>query len=64
MRLLIILIISTSMSALFGKAVNPNLRYEISIPEPHTHYAVVKVSIDIQKPGEVIFKMPVWTPGS
>ncbi len=64
MRVLFILIISISMSALFGKTVNPNLRYEISIPEPHTHYAVVKVSIDIQKPGEVIFKMPVWTPGS
>lgn len=52
------------MTILSGKSANSNLRYEISIPEPHTHYAVVNISLNIEKPGEVIFKMPVWTPGS
>ncbi len=43
---------------------SPILNYNISIPEPHTHYAEVEISI--QNPGktELEFQMPVWTPGS
>lgn len=51
------------MSQATAKPSN-SIHYQISIPEPHTHY--VKVEAEITAPGKksVALKMPVWTPGS
>lgn len=43
---------------------NSVLHYNISIPEPHTHYARVEFTIEQPGMSDVYIKMPVWTPGS
>jgi len=50
---------------------NTNISYELSMPEPWTHYFEVIMTVNniekidaINKKDFVDFKMPVWTPGS
>ena len=42
-----------------------SIQYNLSMPEPHTHYFHVEVQIDdLSKADFIDLKMPVWTPGS
>ncbi len=54
-----------------SKTPSTNITYELSMPEPYTHYFEVSMKLkDIGKIPElnskdyIDFKMPVWTPGS
>ena len=40
------------------------IHYNLSIPEPHTHYVKVEMEISCPNKKEVAVSMPVWTPGS
>jgi predicted metalloprotease with PDZ domain len=40
------------------------LKYQLSMPEPHTHYFEVDMIIDDWKGKSLEVKMPVWAPGS
>ena len=40
------------------------INYTIDIQNPNTHYALVKLDISEIKESKILFKMPVWTPGS
>lgn len=40
------------------------INYEVSMPEPHTHYFEVKMEIIDYEKEYVDIKMPVWAPGS
>ncbi len=40
------------------------IHYNLSIPEPHTHYVKVEMEISCPNKKEVTVSMPVWTPGS
>ena len=40
------------------------IHYELSFPEPQTHYVEVKMEIDGVKSKSLEVKMPVWAPGS
>ncbi|MCC9136006.1 M61 family metallopeptidase [Pontibacter silvestris] len=40
------------------------LRYTLSMPEPHTHYFKVEAELSGIKKNYVDFTMPVWAPGS
>jgi predicted metalloprotease with PDZ domain len=40
------------------------LRYTVSFPEPHTHYADISVAVPTSGRPEVELMMAVWTPGS
>jgi predicted metalloprotease with PDZ domain len=43
----------------------PNtLRYQLSFPQPHTHYVEVEATIPTGGAAEVVMAMAVWTPGS
>src|SRR5687767_853762 len=39
------------------------ISFEVSFPEPQTHYAEVKMAVSTNK-DSVDIKMPVWAPGS
>ncbi|MFN8284484.1 MAG: PDZ domain-containing protein [Chitinophagales bacterium] len=41
-----------------------NIKYTISFPEPHTHYADVQVHISEIAQDQLQLKMAVWSPGS
>jgi len=41
-----------------------SLKYELSFPEPQTHYVEVKMIIDDLNAPVLDLKMPVWAPGS
>lgn len=41
-----------------------NIKYTLSFPEPHTHYAEVELHISDIVAEELWLKMAVWTPGS
>ncbi len=41
-----------------------NIGYEVSMPEPHTHYYNVKMSVTDYEKDYVDIQMPVWSPGS
>lgn len=41
-----------------------NISYEVSMPEPHTHYYNVKMSITDYEKDHFDVQMPVWSPGS
>ena len=45
-------------------APQPQLHYKVSMPEPHTHYFEVEVSMKNLRGKHILMKMPVWTPGS
>lgn len=40
------------------------VNYEITFPEPETHYATVSIYLEPSKRTSSTIKMPVWTPGS
>lgn len=40
------------------------ISYSISFKKPETHYCEVRISIKDLNVGKLLFKMPVWTPGS
>ena len=40
------------------------ISYHISMPEPHTHYYEVEMTVSNNRDRTVQLKMPVWTPGS
>tara|TARA_B100000315_G_scaffold195807_2_gene186784 strand:+ start:11763 stop:13577 length:1815 start_codon:yes stop_codon:yes gene_type:complete len=42
----------------------PNITYHLSMPEPHTHYFHVEMTVENIRDSRLIVKMPVWTPGS
>lgn len=42
----------------------PELHYELSMPEPHNHYYEVTMRVNNVNQNYLDFKMPVWTPGS
>jgi predicted metalloprotease with PDZ domain len=48
--------------------INSSMTYELSMPEPNTHYFEVKIKLDLADKSEfkdyVDFKMATWTPGS
>ncbi len=41
-----------------------DLNYHITISEPQTHYAEVRITVSNFKSDKLHFSMPVWTPGS
>ena len=41
-----------------------NISYEVSMPEPHTHYFNVKMSVTDYQKDYFDIQMPVWSPGS
>lgn len=45
-------------------AKNASIQYRVSTPEPHTHYAVVSMTISNYKKEYIDFKLPTWAPGS
>ncbi|GHA60551.1 M61 family metallopeptidase [Pontibacter akesuensis] len=45
-------------------ALAAELRYTLSMPEPHTHYFEVEAELSGAKKKYVDFTMPVWAPGS
>src|SRR5690606_2941138 len=40
------------------------IRYTVSFPAPHTHYAEVRATVPTERRPEVELMMAVWTPGS
>lgn len=45
-------------------AVAAELKYTLEMPEPHTHYFEVGISLDGARKNYIDFTMPVWAPGS
>lgn len=45
-------------------AAEPQIKYHLSMPEPHTHYYHVELTVSGNSDKKVTVKMPVWTPGS
>ena len=43
---------------------NSVLRYQLSFPQPHTHYVEVEATIPTKGAAELVLAMAVWTPGS
>jgi predicted metalloprotease with PDZ domain len=41
-----------------------SIEYNVSMPNPHTHYFEVEIQLKNYDADYVDFKMPVWTPGS
>ncbi len=41
-----------------------NISYEVSMPEPHTHYYHVKMTVTDYQKDYFDIQMPVWSPGS
>jgi len=42
----------------------PEIKYRVSFPEPHTHYAEVSIELSGLKEQVLDVRMPSWTPGS
>ncbi len=52
---------------LFSSMINidaQNVKYEIRIPNPKSHYAEVLIKTIASEKGNIKISMPVWTPGS
>ncbi len=65
--LLTIAVFSSCTAAKINKSsmANYKMKYELSMPEPSTHYFEVKITANVpDNSGYIDFKMPVWTPGS
>ncbi|WP_033316777.1 M61 family metallopeptidase [Pontibacter roseus] len=45
-------------------ALAADLKYTLSMPEPHTHYFQVEVELTGARKNHIDYKMPVWAPGS
>ena len=59
-RLILLLLLLGGFQA---KAIK-NLQYTLSMPEPHTHYYEVAITVEDLEGPTVEVKMPVWAPGS
>ncbi|WP_266205413.1 M61 family metallopeptidase [Pontibacter kalidii] len=59
--LLIVLFLSLGNAA---AALAAELRYTLSMPEPHTHYFEVEAELSGARNKYIDFTMPVWAPGS
>jgi predicted metalloprotease with PDZ domain len=60
-KVLLITLLSTLMISAMAQST---VSYKLSMPEPHTHYFEVEMTIDQIDQKEIDVKMPVWTPGS
>ena len=49
---------------LAGTVFGANISYKLSMPEPHTHYFEVEMTIASPNTATVDLKLPVWAPGS
>ncbi|WP_299757357.1 PDZ domain-containing protein [uncultured Pontibacter sp.] len=47
-----------------ASALAEELRYTLSMPEPHTHYFEVEAELSGARKSYIDFTMPVWAPGS
>lgn len=45
-------------------ATTTDINYVVSFPMASSHYVRIEVELDLDKNQTLIFKMPVWTPGS
>ncbi|MCX2741814.1 M61 family metallopeptidase [Pontibacter anaerobius] len=61
LSLLIVLFLSLGNAA---AALAAELRYTLSMPEPHTHYFEVEAELSGARKSHIDFTMPVWAPGS
>lgn len=59
--LLFLLFLSIGNAA---SALAAELRYTLSMPEPHTHYFEVEAELSGVKKNHIDFTLPVWAPGS
>lgn len=41
-----------------------NISYEVSMPQPHTHYYEIKMKVEEHQKDYFDIQMPVWSPGS
>ena len=57
-----ILLIICFISTIIANAGNIN--YEVSMPEPHTHYYNIKMTVSDHQKDHFDIQMPVWSPGS
>jgi len=60
MKKLLLLFFVLSSFILYSQEIS----YEISMPEPHTHYFEVKMNVSNYKKDYFDVQMPVWAPGS
>lgn len=61
-RLLAFILGCFTVTLLWAK--DPAVRYTVSFPDPHTHYATVTMEVTEWDHSSLTIKMPVWTPGS
>jgi predicted metalloprotease with PDZ domain len=61
---LLFLLINLILLGSINSALAADLRYTLSMPEPHTHYFQVEAELSGVKQKYVDFTMPVWAPGS
>jgi predicted metalloprotease with PDZ domain len=59
----------SSCSLAKAQLMNPILTYELSMPQPTSHYFEVKINLDLNQATQISedfvdFKMAAWTPGS
>lgn len=62
MRKITLLLLLVCFSAV--SALAQSIAYKLSMPEPHTHYFEVEMTIDKPNKSPMALKMPVWAPGS
>jgi predicted metalloprotease with PDZ domain len=60
---------SCSVGKVKGQTKNQILTYELSMPQPTSHYFEVKINLDLNQATQITedfvdFKMAAWTPGS
>lgn len=63
MRRTLLTLFITSL-AIMELLAAPEIRYRVSFPEPHTHYADVTIELSGFKEQVLDVRMPSWTPGS
>ncbi len=61
---LYLFILLLALSGFISPAFAAELRYTLSMPEPHTHYFEVTAELDGARKKHIDFTMPVWAPGS
>lgn len=49
---------------LFHRLFSSSISYEVNMPNPHTHYFEISISINDYKKDYFDIQMPVWAPGS
>lgn len=50
--------------AVTWSAFSQKVTYKLTMPEPNTHYFHVEMTFSENKDKELLFKLPVWAPGS